>query len=187
MGQTFTERIWNGRLDWEAEAGVQDSPWFHNYIDGFDTVYRGIEFVHGPEGMNGFVYDGWVKLGQYVPKAQQAGESLLDFVLEAGSGENAIARRNGSRYGRIALAGHLAKNIAFRRDLGALSAVPSPVPAAAVELPGDVNQDGRVTMSDFWVLSAHFGQQVSGKTQGDFDGDGLVAFADFLVLSQHFG
>jgi hypothetical protein len=53
-------------------------------------------------------------------------------------------------------------------------------------LPGDANFDGRVDLSDFGLLKAHFG---SGRyrNQGDFDGDGQVNLSDFGLLKANFG
>lgn len=51
-----------------------------------------------------------------------------------------------------------------------------------------MDQNGAVDFSDFLLLSARFGQDVTGGSEdGDFDHDGKVTFADFLVLSQNFG
>jgi len=55
-------------------------------------------------------------------------------------------------------------------------------------LPGDVNNDGVVNFPDFLLLSARFGQQVTGgSSDADFDNDGEVTFEDFLILAQNFG
>lgn len=200
LNNTFTKRIWNGRTDWEANAGVEDSPWFHNYIDGRDDSYR--DYTHpvgGTPGMNGFVYDGWIRLGEFEPAAQLAGESLLAFVQNVGSNVNAVRQRNGSVFGKIALAGHLARNLRFAAYVTRTDAenpvatgdlAPSFETVASYILPGDANRDGAVSFADFLVLSAHFGTSGTdslGGQQGDFDGDAAVGFSDFLVLAANFG
>jgi len=53
-------------------------------------------------------------------------------------------------------------------------------------LPGDANQDGVVSESDFEILKAQFGSKRTGL-ESDFDRNGLVEFADFLILSHGFG
>ncbi len=52
--------------------------------------------------------------------------------------------------------------------------------------PGDANDDGRVDLSDFGLLKAHFG---SGSLwgEGDFDASLSVDLSDFGILKQNFG
>ncbi len=52
---------------------------------------------------------------------------------------------------------------------------------------GDINGDGSVTLADFFVLKANFGQSGKTRSQGDLNGDGSVTLADFFVLKQNFG
>lgn len=55
-------------------------------------------------------------------------------------------------------------------------------------IPGDANRDGKVSFSDFLVLSQNFGKVADAVwADGDFDSDQGVSFADFLILSQNFG
>ena len=192
FAKTFTQRIWNGRSDWEASPGVQDSPWFHNYIDGSDASYRNYShYRDGTPGMNGFVYDGWVRLGQFDLETQNVGESLLDFMREFSWGVNAIRQRNGTSYGKIAITGHLARNLRFAEYVEtAETPLASAATAAEVTsefLLGDVDRDGIVGFSDFLVLSQSFGQQVPEGTGGDFDYDGVVQYSDFVILAASFG
>ena len=56
-----------------------------------------------------------------------------------------------------------------------------------VPLPGDLNRDGVVDVSDFLVLSRNFGRTDATRDDGDLDGDGEVSVTDFLVLSRNFG
>ncbi|MFO0898481.1 MAG: dockerin type I domain-containing protein [Pirellulales bacterium] len=53
-------------------------------------------------------------------------------------------------------------------------------------LPGDVNGDGRVDLTDFGLLKAHFGEP-GGRTQGDLDGNGHIDLSDFGQLKANFG
>ena len=192
LGRTFTERIWNGRTDWESAPGIRDSPWFHNYIDGTDLPYRGIAHsTHGPEGMNGFVYDGWIKLGQFVPRAQIAGEALLDFVRSFSWSINAIRQRNGSYAGKIALPGHLARNLRFADHSvdspSRLIADPRDLAEARnKKLAGDADGDGRIGYSDILVFSRGFSEDPPSIENADLDGDGRVSVQDYLILSRNF-
>jgi autotransporter-associated beta strand protein len=52
---------------------------------------------------------------------------------------------------------------------------------------GDANLDGVVNGTDFGILAAHFGQQVTGWDQGDFNYDGVVNGSDFGALAANFG
>ena len=52
---------------------------------------------------------------------------------------------------------------------------------------GDANLDGVVNGTDFGIMAAHFGQQVSGWDQGDFNYDGVVNGSDFGLLAANFG
>jgi hypothetical protein len=51
---------------------------------------------------------------------------------------------------------------------------------------GDATLDKRVDMTDFRILSDHFGQ-TGGWAVANFNGDAVVNSADFLILSKHFG
>jgi hypothetical protein len=53
-------------------------------------------------------------------------------------------------------------------------------------LPGDANEDDKVSFADYLVMEASFGKSGSW-TSGDFNGDGKVSFADYLQLESHFG
>lgn len=54
-------------------------------------------------------------------------------------------------------------------------------------LEGDLDNDGRVTFSDFLKLSGNFGKPDPNGDLGDIDGDGRVGFGDFLKLAGNFG
>ena len=53
-------------------------------------------------------------------------------------------------------------------------------------LQGDINNDGRVDVSDFLILSRSFGSSEATRDDGDLNGDGEVNVADFLILSRNF-
>jgi hypothetical protein len=54
-------------------------------------------------------------------------------------------------------------------------------------LPGDANEDGKVSFADYLALEANFGQFPRYWQDGDFNGDFKVSFADYLVLEANFG
>jgi hypothetical protein len=54
-------------------------------------------------------------------------------------------------------------------------------------LNGDANHDGRVSLQDFNILAANFGQSPRDFTQGDFNYDTIVGLADFNILAGRFG
>ena len=54
-------------------------------------------------------------------------------------------------------------------------------------LPGDLDDDGRVSFSDFLVLMRNFGESEATPELGDLDEDGQIAFSDFLVIAANFG
>lgn len=51
---------------------------------------------------------------------------------------------------------------------------------------GDLNLDGRVTITDLSVLAINFNQE-GGWSVGDLDGDGLVDISDLSILARNFG
>ena len=54
-------------------------------------------------------------------------------------------------------------------------------------LPGDINDDGTVDVTDFLALSRVFGTMCEEPCDEDLNDDGRVDVADFLVLSRNFG
>ena len=57
----------------------------------------------------------------------------------------------------------------------------------AYTLYGDANLDDVVNGTDFGILAANFGKQVSGWDKGDFNYDGVVNGSDFGLLAANFG
>ena len=54
-------------------------------------------------------------------------------------------------------------------------------------LAGDSDDDGKVALADFLILSSNFGRTGAAWEDGDFNGDDKVTFEDFLILSESFG
>ena len=54
-------------------------------------------------------------------------------------------------------------------------------------LPGDINQDGKVDVVDFSILRANFGESNARREQGDINGDARVDLRDFQILRTYFG
>lgn len=61
---------------------------------------------------------------------------------------------------------------------------PSPTPAPKA---GDINGDGLVNLSDFFILRTNFGKTGATRAEGDLNGDGQVNLSDFFVVRQNFG
>ncbi len=56
------------------------------------------------------------------------------------------------------------------------------------DLPGDVNGDGRVNVSDVAVLARNFGLRSGAeRTQGDMNGDGVIGLVDLVFVQANFG
>jgi probable HAF family extracellular repeat protein len=53
-------------------------------------------------------------------------------------------------------------------------------------IPGDANEDGKVSFSDFQAIELNFGQP-GGWDQGDFNGDGVVDTLDLKLFLDHYG
>ena len=53
-------------------------------------------------------------------------------------------------------------------------------------LPGDVNQDGTVNVSDLAVLAANYRKSLTGWANGDFNCDGVVNVSDLAVLAANY-
>ena len=58
-------------------------------------------------------------------------------------------------------------------------------------LPGDINLDGSVNVSDLAVLAANYRHTVTGTpaqlwAQGDFSGDGVVNISDLAILAANY-
>jgi hypothetical protein len=84
-----------------------------------------------------------------------------------------------------------ALGIAEVSQLGVTSFLGAPVDGTTVviryTLCGDANLDGAVTLTDFNLLAANFGQANKSWFDGDFNYDGAVDLIDFNVLAENFG
>jgi hypothetical protein len=54
-------------------------------------------------------------------------------------------------------------------------------------IPGDLNGDGSVNLSDFNILKSNFGKDPATPEEGDIDGNGVVGLSDFNILKSNFG
>ena len=54
-------------------------------------------------------------------------------------------------------------------------------------LPGDVNQDGTVSVQDLAILAANYRKSLAGWANGDFNCDGAVDVTDLAVLARTTG
>ena len=57
---------------------------------------------------------------------------------------------------------------------------------AASPLPGDINGDGVVNITDLNILLANYGRTGATAAQGDLNGDGTVNAADYALLAQYY-
>jgi hypothetical protein len=64
----------------------------------------------------------------------------------------------------------------------------------AVTIPGDVNGDFKVNLSDLVILATAYGSKQVGNTSGhqwnpnaDIDNDAKVALSDLVLLATHYG
>jgi len=67
------------------------------------------------------------------------------------------------------------------------TAVPAGVVEIAYVIPGDLNMDGVVNLTDFAKLTSKFNQSVTAYDLGDIDYNGVVNLTDFAALTSHFG
>ena len=96
LANLFTQVIWDGSLE---------EPRFNNFIDG--TNHPAFD---RPEWGLGYIYAGWVRLGEFDPLVQEVADATLRAIEQGKS--NASLNFNGTHFGRLSLAGHLASNLA---------------------------------------------------------------------------
>jgi fibronectin-binding autotransporter adhesin len=86
---------------------------------------------------------------------------------------------------------HYGLGYADGADMNGSSPVVAGLGAGNIEvkytLYGDANLDGVVNGTDFGILAAHFGDQVTAWDEGDFNYDGVVNGTDFGALAANFG
>jgi hypothetical protein len=95
LSNLLTSVIWDGSTS---------SPRFTNYIDGNNGAIFG-----RPAWNNGQIYSGWITLGAYDARVQQAATAVLDAII-AGVRNPSLAYMS-SVYGKIALAGYITRNM----------------------------------------------------------------------------
>jgi fibronectin-binding autotransporter adhesin len=86
---------------------------------------------------------------------------------------------------------HYGLGYADGADMNGSSPVVAGLGAGNIEIKytlyGDANLDGVVNGTDFGILAAHFGDQVTAWDEGDFNYDGVVNGTDFGALAANFG
>lgn len=100
LARTFLDVIWNNS---------DTNPMFSNYIDGSNLPYRSVTVSGG----NGIIFHGWAMLGRYSPEVQRVvAISYQAIVKSTGQNQllNASLVNNSNSFGRIELAGTLARN-----------------------------------------------------------------------------
>jgi hypothetical protein len=126
-----------------------------------------------------------------------AGQTIRATLMHAGTVTIADPRTIGAD-GRITLPripyGAYTLWVKHAQHLGVSRAVT--VDAASVDAPfpplrtGDVNDDNRVTLADFSILSAAFGAAAGAPAfdpRADLNGDGAVSISDYTLLAGSFG
>lgn len=112
IADLFTEVIWNQSLA---------DPMFTNFIDGGNEVFHGRDAWN-----NGFIYSGWVLLSEFDEQTFTTTDAMLKAILAGVS--NPSISYNDTHWGRISLAGHLAKAAAATDD------PPTPPPISRLHL-----------------------------------------------------
>jgi len=102
--------------------GSYDSPRFTNFTDGSNGYY-----LSRPPWNDGQIYTGWVGLGEFDTQVQAISDATLSAII-AGKSNPSLDYMN-NEFGKMELAGHLAKNLA----LGTLPPDTTP-PAAPIGL-----------------------------------------------------
>lgn len=113
LANLLTRVIWDGSYD---------SPRFTNFIDGTNGDFRG----RGPYGV-GQIYSGWITLGEFDSKVQEVGAAVLDAIM-AGKRNPSLDYMN-HQFGKIELAGHLAKNLVLSSTPPSADTIPPSAPS----------------------------------------------------------
>ena len=139
-------------------------------------------------------------------KAEEASTFFLSGTIDNTVGE--ITKLSSARFGSSASGTGTLLLVTFRAKAtgetrvtfsdffaGASSGaeIPSDVPEIVITveegafLTWDVNQDGRVNISDILLVSQYFGEDASANPQFDVNGDGTINISDLIVVAQHLG
>ncbi|MFN3480769.1 MAG: fibronectin type III domain-containing protein [Thermodesulfovibrionales bacterium] len=89
---------------------------------------------------------GWVNLGEFDPKVQEVCSAVLDAILAGKS--NPSLNYNASIFGRIELAGHLAKNLVLSSSKLPTDTIP---PSSPSNLTAKADSSTKVSLS--WTAS----------------------------------
>jgi hypothetical protein len=126
-----------------------------------------------------------------------AGQTVRATLMHAGTVTTANPRTIGAD-GRITLPripyGAYTLWLKHAQHLGVARAVTVDAPSVDAPFPplrtGDVNDDNRVTLADFSILSAAFGAAAGAPAfdpRADLNGDGAVSISDYTLLAGNYG
>jgi hypothetical protein len=126
-----------------------------------------------------------------------AGQTVRATLMHAGTVTTADPRTIGAD-GRITLPripyGAYTLWLKHAQHLGVSRAVTVDAPSVDAPFPplrtGDVNDDNRVTLADFSILSAAFGAAAGAPAfdlRADLNGDGAVSISDYTLLAGNYG
>jgi fibronectin-binding autotransporter adhesin len=132
----------------------------------------------------------------YSPGTQAAADAEIRSYLVAGyagGAWNGVGGLDSSAANTLFVSGnkHYGLGYADGADMNGSNPLVVGLGAGKVEvkytLYGDANLDGVVNGTDFGILAAHFGDQVTAWDEGDFNYDGVVNGSDFGALAANFG
>jgi hypothetical protein len=88
--------------------GVILSPQFTNFVDGTNAIFPADSGDRPPWG-NGLIYSGWVRLGEGNADVRAISNYILKAIMKGTSNPSLDYMNN--VYGKMSLAGHMAKNL----------------------------------------------------------------------------
>jgi len=97
LADLFTKVIWNQSLT---------DPMFNNFINGSNGNFR-----NRGAWASGLIYSGWIKLAEFDPQTFSVADAVLTAILAGKT--NPSLNYNNTIWGRVSLAGHLAKAAAW--------------------------------------------------------------------------
>jgi hypothetical protein len=108
LADLFTKVIWNQSLT---------DPKFNNFINGSNGVFR-----NRGAWANGMIYCGWIKLAEFDAQTFAVADAVLMAILAGKT--NPSLNYNNTIWGRVSLAGHLAKAAAAASSPSPISSPP---------------------------------------------------------------